>query len=120
MMLIEMREAAKDKAFNLIDEIKDLGKQKKMAICELEDTLYECFESSGEDGQYEDTEKYDPSDYESMYGMRRRSGMRYNRHYAMRDDMDDDSMNDDMNMRNMRSYGRRNMRMRRNRLGRFV
>lgn len=117
MMVIEMREAAKDKAFDLLDEIKDLGRQKKMALCELEDTLYDCFESSSED-DYEDTEKYEPG-YSDMR-MRRRANMRYNRHYAMRDDAMDDDMDEDVNMRNMRSYRRRNMRMRRNRLGRFV
>lgn len=92
MMVIEMRKAAQDKAFELLDEIKDLGHQKKMVLCELEDALYECFESSEE--EYEDYEK-EPDmefrkrrpyrygmrkhddDYEDEYeGMRMRRGMR--------------------------------------------
>lgn len=91
-MVIEMRKAAQDKAFELLDEIKDLGHQKKMVLCELEDALYECFESSEE--EYEDYEK-EPDiefrkrrsyrsgmrkhddDYEDEYeGMRMRRGMR--------------------------------------------
>lgn len=86
-----MRKAAQDKAFELLDEIKDLGHQKKMVLCELEDALYECFESSEE--EYEDYEK-EPDmefrkrrsyrygmrkhdDYEDEYeGMRMRRGMR--------------------------------------------
>jgi hypothetical protein len=51
MVMIEMREAAQDKAFELLDEIKDLGRQKKMALCELEDTLYDCFESESEESE---------------------------------------------------------------------
>lgn len=92
MMVIELRKAAQDKAFELLDEIKDLGHQKKMVLCELEDALYECFESSEE--EYEDYEK-EPDmefrkrrsyrygmhkhddDYEDEYeGMRMRRGMR--------------------------------------------
>lgn len=92
MMVIELRKAAQDKAFELLDEIKDLGHQKKMVLCELEDALYECFESSEE--EYEDYEK-EPDiefrkrrsyrsgmrkhddDYEDEYeGMRMRHGMR--------------------------------------------
>lgn len=91
-MVIELRKAAQDKAFELLDEIKDLGHQKKMVLCELEDALYECFESSEE--EYEDYEK-EPDvefrkrrsyrygmrkhddDYEDEYeGMRTRRGMR--------------------------------------------
>ena len=94
MMIIEMRKAAQDKAFELLDEIKDLGHQKKMVLCELEDALYECFESSEE--EYEDYERdpemefrrrrsyrrgmrsHDYDDYEGMHmrGMRMRGGRR--------------------------------------------
>lgn len=91
-MVVELRKAAQDKAFELLDEVKELGHQKKMVLCELEDALYECFESSEE--EYEDYEK-EPDmefrrrrsyrygmrkhddDYEDEYeGMRMRRGMR--------------------------------------------
>ena len=49
MMVIEMREAAKDKACDLLEEIKALGHKKKLALCELEDALYECFDQKVED-----------------------------------------------------------------------
>lgn len=97
MVMIEMREAAKEKAFGLIDDIKELGRKKKMALCELEETLYDCFESEDEDE--EDTEDSDIK-YRSRRQYRKRRG-------EMRDDMYDDE--DD------HTYGhmRRNMRMRR-------
>ena len=98
MMVIELRKAAQDKAFDLLDEVKELGHQKKALLCELEDVLYECFESSEE--EYEDYEK-DPE----MEFRRRRSyryGMRKHR-----DEYDDDDY-EGMQMR-------RGMRMRRNR-----
>lgn len=95
-MVIELREAAKDKAFGLIDEIKDLGHQKKMALCELEDVLYECFESYEDDDEHEYEEDpemefrgrrayksmarrgYRHDDYEGMR-MRSNRGMRMRR-----------------------------------------
>lgn len=46
MMVIEMREAAQEKALDLVEELHELGHEKKMVLCELEDTLYDCFEPS--------------------------------------------------------------------------
>ena len=111
MMVIEMREAAQDKAFELIDEMKDLGRQKKMIMCELEDTLYDCFEDSKDD-----KESDDETDEGTDLGFKKDL---YNRHYAMRNfDKDDD---DDMMEHQMRQYRRRRaMRMRRNRMGRYA
>ena len=97
MMVIEMREAAQDKAFELIDELHELGHQKKMVMCELEDTLYDCFEGSEE-------ELSDKSDEGTDLGFKRG----YNRNYAMRN-FDDD---EDRYMQ-MRMNRRRAMRMRR-------
>lgn len=123
-MVIETREAAQDKAFELLDEIfelldktEDLDREKKMIICELKDTLYDCFESSKEEDR-EDEEKSDDNYGDVEY--RKRGSYRYNRHYAMRDSMDDD-MDDDVKMLAMRSYRRGSMRMRRSRdrMGRF-
>lgn len=107
MVMIEMREAAQDKAFDLLDEAKDLDRQRKMVMCELEDTLYDCFE---------DVKDGDDSEEKSDEGTDLGFKGDYNRHYAMRNfdkDMDDD-------MHGMRNYRRRAMRMRRNRMGRYA
>ena len=104
MMVIEMREAAQDKAFELLDELHDLGHQKKMVLCELEDTLYDCFEDSKEE---ESEEKSDEGTDLGFKG--------YNRHYAMRNFQDEDDTH-----HAMRASRRRAMRMRRNRMGRFA
>lgn len=104
MVIIEMREAAYDKAFGLLDEIKDLGKKKKMAICELEDAIWECYEAS-KDKETESDSEEDNTDME----YRRRSGMRRR---SMREHMyDDDYEDDDMRMRGYRrSRGMRGYR----------
>lgn len=98
MMVIELRKAAQDKAFELLDEIEDLGYQKKMVLCELKDVLYECFESSEE--EYEDYEKEPEMDFRRRgsyhYGMRK--GMK-NRDY---DDYEDMQMRRGMRMRSGR------------------
>ena len=103
MMVIEMRKAAQDRAFGLLEEIKELGHQKKMVLCELEDALYECFESSEE--EYEDYDK----EPEMEFSRRRsyRSGMRK---HDEEDDDDDDY--EGMQMRGMR-YRRGSRRVRR-------
>lgn len=106
MMVIEMREAAQEKALDLIDEMKDLGRQKKMVLCELEDTLYDCFEES------KDEEDREPSEEGTDLGFKEK----YNRHYAMRNFNDADDK--DMDMRHV--YRSRAMRMRRNRMGRYA
>ena len=97
MMVIELRKAAQDKAFDLLEEVKELGHQKKALLCELEDVLYECFESSEE--EYEDYEK----DPEMEFRRRRsyRSGMR--KHDDEYDDDDYESMHKGMRMRMRRS-----------------
>ena len=102
MMVIEMREAAREKAFDLVEELHELGHEKKMVLCELEDTLYDCFEDSKDDKEDEKSEEGTDLGFKS----------KYNRHYAMRNfnDEDEDTHH---------SY-RRNMRMRRNRMGRFA
>ena len=103
--MIEMREAAQERALDLIDESKDLHRQQKLVMCELEDALYDCFESSEEKEEPKDTEEGTDLGFKD----------KYNRHYAMRNfdkDYDDDE--------DMRHHYRRAMRMRRNRMGRFV
>ena len=105
MVMIEMREAAKEAAFDLVGEAMDLQHQQKMVLCELEDTLYDCFEDSKE---YEESEE--KTDEGTDLGFKDK----YNRHYAMRN-FEDDKMDQPMH-----SYRRRAMRMRRNKMGRFV
>lgn len=100
MMVIEMREAAQDKALDLVDELHELGHQKKMVLCELEDTLYDCFEK-------DDKEDADESEEGKDLGFKNK----YSRRYGMRN-FDDDTENDGM----YRMYRRRSMRMRRNRM----
>lgn len=70
MMVIEMREAAQDKAFELLDELHELGHQKKLVMCELEDTLYDCFEDSKESKESEEGADLGFKKYHQSYGMR--------------------------------------------------
>lgn len=100
MMIIEMREAAQEKALELVDELHELGHEKKMILCELEDTLYDCFESSDKDGKEEESEEG--------------TDLGFKRHYAMRNFNDEDK-----DTEKYHSY-RGRMRMRRNRMGRYV
>jgi hypothetical protein len=105
MVVIEMREAAKEAAFDLVDEAKDLQHQQKLVLCELEDTLYDCFEDSKEEKEY-------GSDTDEGTDLGFKKSM-YNRHYAMRNFEDEE-------YHPMHQYRRRAMRMRRNRMGRFA
>lgn len=109
MVVIEMREAAQQKAFDLIDEAMELGREKKMVLCELEDTLYDCFEDAKDDEDYSEEKPEEGTDL----GFKKD----YNRHYAMRN-FDEDG--DESAMRSMRQYRRRAMRMRRNRARRYA
>ena len=103
MVMIEMREAAQEKALDLVDELHDLGHQKKMILCELEDTLYDCFEAPKDEEEAEGTDEGTDLGFKGSY------------RHAMRNFNDED---EDMKMRHM--YRRNRMRMRRNRMGRYV
>lgn len=107
---IEMRKAAQDKAFDLLEEVKELGHKKKMVLCELEDTLYECFESTDNDdeNEYDREDEYTPFEEEQDMDVdyRKRGGYRYGSRRNMRI--------------GMRSGMRSAMHMRRNKMGRFV
>ena len=94
MMVIEMRDA-KERVFDLLEEIKDLGHRKKVALCELEDALYECFES--EDKDYEDDERTDRN-YRRSRTYRRRMSMR-DRDEEYDDEMPEERRHHDMRMR---------------------
>jgi len=103
MVVIEMRDAAYDTAFDLLEEAKHSAKKTKLTLCELEDAMYDCYEASKEDDK----------DYEEEPDMelRSRSGYRHD------EDLDDDM---DMRYRRMNRRTTSRMRMRRNRMGRFV
>ena len=102
MVVIEMREAAQERALELVDELHDLGHEKKMILCELEDTLYDCFETPKDDEEEESEEGKD-------------LGFKHTRHYSMRNFNDDDKDSETSHMDRSRR-----MRMRRNRMGRYV
>lgn len=53
MVLVEMRESAYSRAFDLLDKAKEGNKKTKLALCELYDCLQQCYESDTEDA-YED------------------------------------------------------------------
>lgn len=100
MMVIEMREAAQEKALDLVEELHELEHQKKMILCELEDALYDCFDNDD-----------DKEDEKSEEGKDLGFKNKYMRHYGMRN-FDDDTEEDGMH----HVYRRRSMRMRRNRM----
>lgn len=78
-MLIEFKEAAYSKAFELLDEAKEHSKETKMVLCALEDALYECYDASKEESDSYDSEE-DYGDFEGSevnYRRGRRSAMRY-------------------------------------------
>lgn len=66
MIIYEFKESAYNKAFNLLEELKEHQKGTKMAICALEDALYDCYESEedemdmdeGLESNYKDREMY--------------------------------------------------------------
>ena len=104
MVVIEMRDAAYDTAFELLEDAKHSAKKTKMTLCELEDAMYDCLEASDDKEDYEDSEM----------DFRSRRDYRHEEHYGVRDD------EDDMRLRSGVRMGRRRSGMRRNRMGRFV
>ena len=107
MVVIEMRDAAYDTAFDLLEEAKHSAKKTKLTLCELEDAMYDCYEAS----------KEEQDDYESEEPEVEFRGRRDYREY------EDDRMRedeDDMRSGMRRSSRMRSMRMRRNRMGRFA
>lgn len=100
MVIYEMREASKEKALDLVDELHELGHQKKMVLCELEDTLYDCFDTSKEDEEHGDTDEGTDLGFKASH------------RYSMRN-FDGDEDNE---MKHI--YRRHRFGMRRNRMGR--
>jgi len=102
MVVIEMRDAAYDTAFELLDEAKHSAKKTKLTLCELENAMYDCYESIKEENSEEDKDiKFrGVSGYKEDY--------RHDEQYGVGDDEDEETM---MNKR--MAHRRRNMRARR-------
>lgn len=112
MVVIEMRDNAYDAAFELLEEAKHSAKKTKLTLCELEDAMYDCYEASKDE-----KENYD-EDYSDM-DFKNRSSYRHDNSYEMREEDDDDDKID-MRYKKMYRRNRGGLRMRRNRMGRFV
>lgn len=59
MVMIEMRDAVYDTAFDLLDEAKLNAKKTKLTLCELENAMYDCYEASKGEHEEGDEEKED-------------------------------------------------------------
>lgn len=81
-MVIEMRDNAYNKAFELLDEALNHHKETKMVLCALEDAMYDCYNVEHQDEDKYDDEQEEYNDDEDMNFRRgmRSSGrrMRYN------------------------------------------
>lgn len=102
MVMIEMRDSLYDTAFDLLDEAKLNAKKTKLTLCELENAMYDCYESIKEENSEDDKDmKFrGVSGYKEDY--------RHDEQYGVGDDEDEEAM---MNRR--MSHRRRAMRMRR-------
>ena len=99
MVMIEMRDSLYDTAFDLLDEAKLNAKKTKLTLCELENAMYDCYESIKEENSEDDKDiKFrGVSGYKEDY--------RHDEQYGVGDDEDEE-------MRKMH-HRRSNMRMRR-------
>ena len=102
MVMIEMRDSLYDTAFDLLDEAKLNAKKTKLTLCELENAMYDCYESIKEEENGEDEKDMKfrgVSGYKEDY--------RHDEQYGVGDDEEDAMLTRRM------SHRRRNMRMRR-------
>ena len=99
MVMIEMRDSLYDTAFDLLDEAKLNAKKTKLTLCELENAMYDCYESIKEENSEDekDIKFRGVSGYKEDY--------RHDEQYGVGDDEDEE-------MRKMH-HRRRAMRMRR-------
>ena len=67
MVVYEFKESVYNKAFDLVDDIKDSGRKIKCAICALEDALYDCYEHSKGEEEWDEEEYYEPEYNEPEY-----------------------------------------------------
>jgi hypothetical protein len=101
MVMIEMKDSLYDTAFDLLDEAKLNAKKTKLTLCELENAMYDCYESIKEENSEDDKDmKFrGVSGYKEDY--------RHDEQYGVGDDEEEAMLNRRM------SHRRRNMRMRR-------
>lgn len=101
MVMIEMKDSLYDTAFDLLDEAKLNAKKTKLTLCELENAMYDCYESIKEENSEDDKDmKFrGVSGYKEDY--------RHDEQYGVGDDEEEAMMNKHM------AHRRRNMRMRR-------
>ena len=102
MVMIEMRDSLYDTAFDLLDEAKLNAKKTKLTLCELENAMYDCYESVKEEKDGEDDKDMKfrgVSGYKEDY--------RHDEQYGGGDDEEEAMLNKRM------AHRRRNMRMRR-------
>lgn len=102
MVMIEMKDSLYDTAFDLLDEAKLNAKKTKLTLCELENAMYDCYESikEEENGENEKDIKFrGVSGYKEDY--------RHDEQYGVGDDEEEAMLNKRM------AHRRRNMRMRR-------
>ena len=100
MVMIEMKDSLYDTAFDLLDEAKLNAKKTKLTLCELENAMYDCYESIKEENSEDDKDmKFrGVSGYKEDY--------RHDEQYGVGDDEDEE-------MRRQMHHRRRAMRMRR-------
>lgn len=101
MVMIEMKDSLYDTAFDLLDEAKLNAKKTKLTLCELENAMYDCYESIKEENSEDekDIKFRGVSGYKEDY--------RHDEQYGVGDDEEEAMMNKRM------AHRRRNMRMRR-------
>lgn len=79
MMVIEMRDDAYNKAFELLDEALHHNKETKMVLCALEDAMYDCYDVERNNEDYDGSQEEYNSEAGFRKGMRSSSRrMRYN------------------------------------------
>ena len=101
MVMIEMRDSLYDTAFDLLDEAKLNAKKTKLTLCELENAMYDCYESMKED---KDSEDEKDMKFRGVSGYK--EDYRHDEQYGVGDDEDEE-------MRRQMHHRRRSMRMRR-------
>jgi hypothetical protein len=101
MVMIEMKDSLYDTAFDLLDEAKLNAKKTKLTLCELENAMYDCYESIKEENSEDDKDmKFrGVSGYKEDY--------RHDEQYGVGDDEDEAMIEKRM------AHRRRNMRDRR-------
>lgn len=101
MVMIEMRDSLYDTAFDLLDEAKLNAKKTKLTLCELENAMYDCYESIKDENSEDDKDmKFrGVSGYKEDY--------RHDEQYGVGDDEDEAMIEKRM------AHRRRNMRARR-------